>query len=808
MRIFQDQLEREESLKVNIIQCMTIGPPGVGKTTLKKHLLVNHKKDPSTFGTSDHHPSSPVCEEVKIAQITLEELKSKQVPCTVAVDKYTWKTCTIDEQMIACLKTLSQNKTRHVSTNEVLFWTNFLIMMAFPLFICWILIGHEKDIYDDDDDDPRILNRNPIKRAFVGTVFYGIVGSFYFTLCAILLVLYWIYSCCVKTKEADITTADVVLKETLQQNIIKTVQSLLDRTFTIYFRDCGGQPEFHEVLPALARHSTLFFLVFNLSECLDTQYKVTYKTSAGQVSDPYVSSFNVKQVLLQCLSSISSIGKYSKPQMNCIKLMFMWLCKRIVKVWRKKVKMTISKVIIIGTHKDKLGDVAEADDKVFHINNQFENELKGTDWYFKDMIVRTESGNPILGVNTFNQCDIKQVKELVNEVALNGDYQFEIPASWLVFDFCMHKFEKKVMSLKECQSLSQECSISLGDEFNAALWFLHNKVGTIRYFKNVPKLQNVVITDPQLLFDIVSDLIVNTFSFKRHIRKKSEHDRFRLSGRFTKHHLERCEAVKEKLLSVEQVIAVLEHLVIIAPVGLNESNEQEYFLPCVLVHASLPSTPLLHNDSDIPPLLITFKCHYTPRGIFSSLIAKILIDGKDKWELSSEEIFRDQVEFYLVKTGHNVTLTNFFRFLEIVVKSPRGFRRRSDKNVYVSVQHYISQCLTYVKNQLNYTATADHFFGFYCKEHKNSSIEDHPAICNNGCPTYTKCSCKGSLKAYLLPQEQLWFNGESKFSLYIVLHIYNSIQIIYIIKVYICILTYIYIHIFTYCLFVYYSFWL
>ena len=591
--------------------------------------------------------------------------------------------------------------------------------------------------------------------------------------------------------------ADDLVKETLQQNNIKAIQSFFDRMFTIYFRDCGGQPEFHEVLPALVPHSTLFFLVFNLSECLGAQDKVTYKTSPGQVSDPYVSSFNVKQVLLQCLASISSIGKYSKPQMNCIKLMFMWLWKRIVKVWRKKVKMTISKVIIIGTHKDKLRDAAEADDKVFHINNQFENELKGTDWYFKDMIVRTENGNPILGVNTFNQFDIEQVKDLVNEVALNGDYQFEIPASWLVFDFCKQKFEKKVMSLKECQILSKECSIFLGDEFNAAPWFLHNKVGTIRYFKNVPKLQNVVITDPQLLFDIVTDLIVNTFSFKRHIKKKSEHDRFRLSGRFTRHHLEQCEAVKEKLLSVEQVIAVLEHLVIIAPVGLNESNEQKYFLPCVLVHASLSSTPLLHNDSDIPSLLITFKCHYTPRGIFSSLIARILLDGKDKWELSLEEIFRDQVEFYLVKTGHNVTLTNFFRFLEIVVKTPRGYKKRSDKNVYVSVQHYISHCLTYVKNQLNYTATADHFFGFYCKEHKNSSIEDHPAICNNGCPIYTKCSCEGSLKSYLLPQEQLWFNGESKFSLYIVLHTYyyNGIQIIYI-KVHICILTYIYIYIY------------
>ena len=61
-----------------------------------------------------------------------------------------------------------------------------------------------------------------------------------------------------------------------------------------------------------------------------------------------------------------------------------------------------------------------------------------------------------------------------------------------------------------------------------------------------------------------------------------------------------CQAIKKKLLSIEQVLAVLEHLVIIAPLGINEgSKEKEYFLPCVLVHASLPTTPLIHDNGDI-----------------------------------------------------------------------------------------------------------------------------------------------------------------------------------------------------------------
>ena len=42
-------------------------------------------------------------------------------------------------------------------------------------------------------------------------------------------------------------------------------------------------------------------------------------------------------------------------------------------------------------------------------------------------------------------------------------------------------------------------------------------------------MTDIVITDTQLLFDIVTDLIVNTFSFGKHFKRISEHDRFQLS---------------------------------------------------------------------------------------------------------------------------------------------------------------------------------------------------------------------------------------------------------------------------------------
>ena len=104
------------------------------------------------------------------------------------------------------------------------------------------------------------------------------MDAFYFFmillfLCFLALILIVLMTNCIYsqwTKSFAALTQDI-FKESLQHDDVKNVQPLLDRTLTIYFRDCGGQPEFHKVLPALVSQSTLFFLVLNLSERLETQ---------------------------------------------------------------------------------------------------------------------------------------------------------------------------------------------------------------------------------------------------------------------------------------------------------------------------------------------------------------------------------------------------------------------------------------------------------------------------------------------------------------------------------------------------------
>ena len=122
-------------------------------------------------------------------------------------------------------------------------------------------------------------------------------------------------------------------------------------------------------------------------------------------------------------------------------------------------------------------------------------------------------------------------------------------------------------------------------------------------------------------------------------------ERFRSSGHFRKQSVKECEVVKNGLLTEDQVISILQHLNIIAPVGINDEGEEEYFLPCVLVHAPVSTQPTSTNTKGYSPLLITFKCGYTPRGVFSCLISSILCT-KSQWVLASEKIYQNQVKFY------------------------------------------------------------------------------------------------------------------------------------------------------------------
>ena len=758
LRIYQEQLKSKGSLNVNIIQCMTVGPPTVGKTTLKNQLL-----NPDKAKVEHTRPcSSPVAENIKKVQIYLKEEKEKQSSLSVRVenankddkDEYSWKILSLDEEVIGCLKKLAAVGNSDIAQVSQKSYTFILLsILAYLAHFIYMTFLHKPN-------KPLSINNE--------TGLYYLFGSFgaLVVIFLVLIIMEQAHSYWRRRTSTSNFSADTVVKEALKQSNVANVQPFFDNTLTLYFRDCGGQPEFHEVLPALVSYSTLFLLMFNLSEDLRKRYEVTYKASETEISDPYISSFSVEDSLLQCLSSISSIGNYAEPSRS----IFNKILSTLKRVWftfyriifrTKKVFGTVTKVIMIGTHKDKLLDQTN---QVKEISSNLRDQCRGTDWYSKNMFILTQDTNQfVLGINTFDKEDLKKVKDMVNRVAREGGYRLEVPVQWLALEFCIRKLDRKVISYNECQRLAVECEILPRAEFEAALWFLHHIVGTIRYYEKVSEMQSVIIADPQILFDIVTDLIVKTFSFTRDHGPSSE-DRFKFSGRFTERHLERCQAVRDNLLTTKQIIALLKYLIIISPVGEikigtgpMKTVETEYFLPCVLVHASLPENKERTHarpGESIPPILVTFKCNYTPRGVFSSLIAHILTSTQGEWELAYEKIYRDEVHFRVCKSGYIISIKNKFRFFEVTASSPQDSESPPAKNL-PDIICIFSKSLEYVRKQLNYTEIAAHFYAFYChnKEH-DESTEPHPAEYHK---SYTTCSQDGKKTTAITPKEAVWF---------------------------------------------------
>ena len=478
----------------------------------------------------------------------------------------------------------------------------------------------------------------------------------------------------------------------------------------IYFTDAGGQPEFQEVLPALLSGPTVFFIVFNLAQGFNANYKVEYVDSKCSDFSPYETQFTVMDALLQCLASISCLGEFSKTP--------------------SRANIGIKpKVFFVGTHKDLVSKSVIA-----NLEKELRDAVKNTAWYKKDMIQFASSENLIFSVNNFDKSDISfgKVRQAIQNLSQTDGYKFKIRAPWLGLELTLRAHADNVISFSECEKIAKKCSINSKEDLNNALWFLHNRIGSVRHYQQIDKLNDVVITKPQVLSTVVTDLLVSTFPFA----SGKLNTKFREKGRFTREELQKIGKINKTGLSVTQVIALLCYLHILAPLKMDRKGNRDYFLPCALSHAPKPDRNQLQLKGQVfsPVLLIGFKCGYTPKGVFSALVSYMLQHTDscgNEWSLDEDCIFRDQTTFLIGTTGCSLTITYLPKFLELEFRNPETESKNLPKEVHLNILTSLSKGLNIVRQRLNYTCETDPLFGFYCNYTSCRDDERHPAFKRN-----------------------------------------------------------------------------
>lgn len=756
-----------------MVQVIPFGPPRVGKTCLYNRLLDQEPQSQRTTcnQSGKGSASTDVLSDRKVVQMIKSE---KNIACIADKAGGKWNEVSgFEDQIAICMK------TTHVQLHQELASAPH---QQTPLVQETSHLVHNTEKVDNEEqtaDTNEVMSKEQSKVSVVTELATGLDNS---SLNSIPL------EPAITDDVEPASSASEQIEEHSLKNVLDKIKSgktvdfdsvkALDDSLMIYFTDTGGQPEFHEILPALVAGPTVFLLAFSLRESLDSLYEVQYESSSIDF-EKYYNSFTVKEVLMGCLSSISCF-KAAQAQ-DILNL----ASSNSIEKYAKLSEPPIS-VLMVGTHFDLVSNVEE---KLREFNDSLYAELQSSQMFY-EVIEQYDSDNNqlLIPVDNFNSEDGIKLRKFFDQVIYNtrtenNPFKITLPVNWLGFELYLKVLKTATVKYCHCVRLMNEFHMESEEELQSCLQFLHYKTGTIRYYNTIDELKDTVIIKPQVIFAAVTAFITSTFSSRNVSRKAAVN--YKYYGLFeTQDVVAVFKKHEEKLeIGFEQFIALLKHLNILSEwtKGLNDhENNARFFFPCALTHVVDPphSADDITADSKYDPLLVSFDSGFLPKGVFSGLLAIAF----NKWRIAKKEqgkiyergkprLNRNQAIFYVTENNSEVTIKATAKYLEISQCCADG---DNPNDISIIILSEFSSDLKNVCAKLGYGAKFCGWkFGFYCSASltntKCNSTERHFAEISEN----NRIICSYSAKSFSFDNRQHWLEGISSCLIALIIDIFN-----------------------------------
>ena len=746
---YQQALNNEQITYLRNVKCILTGPPGAGKSTLKKRLL--------NETVTIHSPSTGVVDAGIQIQLTFRKLQQECVIVPGLEENINWRQQSVDEEAFSVYDRLSRTSSSKSNTDIGTASEDILISDKPIEQECEYIHSNTFEIdkanyqieINSNISSPMVLNSDneDVNKNEDNITDDGDTDSRDSDMTEII-------NLDATTKHSDQGTPS---KVKAVRTLLKTVQSisLTERAeyeqrlqescegghATLNIIDTGGQPEFHEVLPALITGPAINLLTFKLTEPLQELLKITYRSPSGE-TQPYETSFTHEEVIFRSLASIACLRE------NTIGWKFDKLPMR---------DDSEPAAFLITTHRDCVENT-----KIAEVNEQLKMKIENSVDLFHDNLVQFSNKHQVIfPVDTINdQTEIEDLRNLLCSVMSHKFKKLPIPVSWYTFSVKLRKSERPIHKLDTCIKLAQDCGISDVNHIKSALWFLHHRVGCIMHYPEVEGLDDIVITDIQLVFDRITELITSSFTFATTNNAAIDKE-FHTTGRFTELHLINLSSKKRDPLTPVRLVSLLKHLHIVAgPMKskVGHKTEKYYFMPCALKPTTIEEE--YTDQSTCPaPLLIHFKCGYNPVGVFCCLVVHLLSTTSQyelKWTLSKLDQYRNKITFTVGKCCDQITLISRATYLEIWIdRKPDISNAMSLKSLCPNIYNVIDHGIKTVTESLHYTYKSCHLFGFPCTGCKFST--PHPAICEYEDPVVAEC-VYGTNVLPLQEQHTIWFD--------------------------------------------------
>lgn len=262
--------------------------------------------------------------------------------------------------------------------------------------------------------------------------------------------------------------------------------------------DSGARaPQFHKILPIFLKGMSLYAYVLKLSEELD--------------SHPIVSYYD------NCSNAVFQ-------QLNSRVFRTIWIPNRIsicIQTHRLATNEgRLPNVLVIGTHKDKMHKCSESldskNDQLVHLLLPiFQDSILYHNIPKKEVVHPINAQQPGIEEKEF----AKQVCAFLSSTCYPAPR--ELPLHRYVYEIILHEVMKglnrSILSKQECMAIAKQVHI---DEhtLDAVLFYL-DEMSVIFYFPEI--LPNVVFTNPQVLLDIVTELVIMIYELRKRPHERS-----------------------------------------------------------------------------------------------------------------------------------------------------------------------------------------------------------------------------------------------------------------------------------------------
>ena len=493
------------------------------------------------------------------------------------------------------------------------------------------------------------------------------------------------------------------MQEVLASRKLRSIKDI-EKTITIYIMDIGGQPEFHDIMPIILNGPALHLIFFNLTFDLDDPVPIRFCQQDGTDSIiTYMSSYTGKQMIYQLLSSLYYLIKGSSPDSKSLS------------------QQSKPAAVLLGTHLDQLKDQVEK--KMEEINDNLKELLCNAEFHDQAFLTypkRDEKSTIFVPVNNYSgdEEEIKQLQKFIRKVIDDRFGSVELPSSWLLFHLLLrHRYENSpgVCRLGDCPALAKGCGLDEND-VPQVLRYIHRRLGTILFYEEVQGLNELVICDPNVLFESIYQLVAVSFG-----GDKAQHTlttEIRKTGEIPERVLERIGTQpSNSLLTNEHIIELLKHFKILTE--LPSDDGINYFMPCLLQPDYSPELSCEALQALCPPpLLVRFDGNYIPVGMFSALVVNLT---RSSWEPDRDSRYRNHILFHTddvfpVDGLSSVELIVYPAYLEFR-STITSYKEQEPEEIHkfcMEVRKTVVDTLKSILGLHEHTKKAKFQLGFYC----------------------------------------------------------------------------------------------